>query len=73
MSDFGEEQRNPERSGGENEGVREDVESQGGEGSRTAQTTPPIGDDAKKGQTQSPAPPDDAGVPPDEELGRDQS
>lgn len=34
-----------------------------------AQGTPPIGDDAEKGQTQTPAPQDDVGVPDDEEMG----
>jgi len=32
------------------------------------QATPPIGDDAEQGQTETPAPPDDVGVPSDEEL-----
>jgi hypothetical protein len=67
-----EQQRDPAGSGGDNEGVREDVASHGGEGSRAAKVTPPIADDAQKGKTQSPAPPDDVGVPPDDELSRDE-
>jgi hypothetical protein len=55
-----------------NEGVNEDVRSHGDEGRRTAETTPPIADDARHEQTQSPAPADDVGVPSDEELGRDE-
>jgi hypothetical protein len=47
------------------EGVHEDVRSEGDEGRRTAQTSPRIADDAEHGQTQTPAPADDAGVPPD--------
>ena len=44
---------------------------EGDEGSRPAQATPPIGDDAETGQTQTPAPADDTGVPPDEEMNRE--
>ena len=40
----------------------------GDEGSRPAQATPPIGDDAESGQTQAPAPDDETGIPPDEEM-----
>jgi hypothetical protein len=54
-----------------NEGVREDVRSEGDEGTRAAQASPPIADDATPGQTQVPAPPDDVGVPSEEELGRE--
>jgi hypothetical protein len=67
MSDMSDEQRGAPG----NEGVDEAVRSKGGEGRRTAGATPPIADDAEHEQTQSPAPPDDAGVPPDEELGRE--
>jgi hypothetical protein len=42
------------------------------EGSRPAQATPPIGEDAEAGQTQVPAPDDETGVPPDEEMNREQ-
>ncbi len=48
-----------------------EIPSEGDEGSRPAQATPPIGDDAAHGQTQTPAPADDTGVPPDEEMNRD--
>ena len=33
---------------------------------------PPIADDANQGQTQVPAEPDDVGVPPDEEISREE-
>jgi hypothetical protein len=41
------------------------------EGSMPAQATPPIGDDAESGQTQVPAPDDETGIPPDEEMNRE--
>jgi hypothetical protein len=66
------EQQEPPASGGENRGVDEDVASEGGEGARTAQSTPPIADDAQEGQTQTPAPADDVGVPSDEEIAREE-
>jgi hypothetical protein len=66
MAEGNEEQ--PPQSGGENRGVEEDVRGAGDEGERSAAATPPIGDDAESGQTTSPAPPDDVGVPPDEEM-----
>jgi len=50
-------------------GVDDKVEGDQHEGSAPAAGTPPIGDDAVAGQTQSPAPADDVGVPPDDELG----
>jgi hypothetical protein len=62
----------PDQSGGENRGVKEDVGSSGGEGARNAQATPPIADDAEHGQTQAPAPPDDVGVPSDEQISREE-
>jgi hypothetical protein len=62
----------PPRTGGENAGVETDVASQGNEGRRTTQTSPPIGQDAEPGQTSSPAPPDDVGVPSDEEISREE-
>jgi hypothetical protein len=55
-----------------NEGVEQDVRGQGEEGRRTAQTSPPISQDANPGQTSHPAPEDDVGVPPDEELAREE-
>jgi hypothetical protein len=63
----------PAKSGGGNRGVEEDVRSSGGEGTRNAQVTPPIADDAVHGQTQAPAPADDVGVPSDEEIAREES
>ena len=63
-------EKEPDRSGGENPGVDADVAGRGDEGRRAADVTPPIGDDAVPGQTQVPAPPDDVGVPPDEEMNR---
>jgi hypothetical protein len=59
----------PPQSGSENRGVDEDVAGPEDAGRRAADVTPPIGEDAEPGQTSSPAPPDDVGVPPDEELG----
>ena len=49
-------------------GVDEQVEGTDDEGRRAADASPPIADDAEKGQTQAPAEPDDVGVPPDEEM-----
>jgi hypothetical protein len=72
MSEWSEHQHDPPATGGENEGVDEDVRTRGDEGARSAQSTPPIADDAQHGQTQAPAPADDAGVPPDEEMGREE-
>jgi hypothetical protein len=62
----------PSQSGGENRGIDEDVASSGDEGARSAAVTPAIADDAAHGQTQAPAPPDDVGVPSDEELSREE-
>ena len=62
----------PDDSGGENRGVEDDVRSSGDEGARNAEVTPPIGNDAVAGQTQAPAPPDDVGVPSDDELAREE-
>jgi hypothetical protein len=63
----------PPQTGGGNAGVDRDVESQGDEGRRAAQVTPPIGDDSEPGQTTSPPPPGDVGVPSDEEISREES
>jgi len=49
----------------------EAIRGRGDEGARAAQVTPPIADDAEHGQTQAPAPPDDVGVPPDEQLSKE--
>jgi hypothetical protein len=51
-----------------NEGVEEDVQSQGGEGERASAASPPIGEDADRERTQSPAPDDETGVPSDAEI-----
>jgi hypothetical protein len=57
-------------SGDPNAAVDEQVEGTGDEGRRAAGASPPIADDAVPGQTQTPASPDDVGVPPDEEMNR---
>ena len=67
MSDPSDEQQGQPTS----EGVDADVRSEGDEGRRSAQATPPISDDATHEQTQTPAPADDVGVGSDEEIGRD--
>jgi hypothetical protein len=72
MSEWSDEQHDPPATGGENRGAEEDAASQGGEGARNADVTPPIGDDAVKGQTQAPALPGDVGVPSDEEIAREE-
>jgi len=61
--------RSPE-SGEGADGVEQDIAAEGDEGRRNADAAPPIADDAEKGQTQTPAPGDDVGVPPDEEMGQ---
>ena len=71
MSDPTKQQR-AEDSGGENRGADADVSTTGDEGTRSAQTTPPIADDAVHGQTQAPAPADDVGVPSDEEISQEE-
>lgn len=63
-------EKQPPQRGSENTDIEEHVEAQGGEGRRNANATPPIGDDAKHEQTAVPAPDDEVGVPPDEEMGR---
>jgi hypothetical protein len=62
----------PDSSGGGNEGVEQDVASTGDEGRRAADVTPPIGQDATPGQTTSPAPEGDVGVPSDEEIAEEE-
>jgi hypothetical protein len=61
----------PPASGSDNAGVEDDA-TRGDEGARSASTPPPIPDDAKAGQTQTPAPPDDVGVPSDDEIAREE-
>jgi hypothetical protein len=63
----------PPQSGDRATGVDEQVAGTDDEGRRAAAASPPIADDAERGQTQTPALPDDVGVPEDEELGRDSS
>jgi len=52
----------------ENPGVERDVASEGDEGRRAADVTPPLDPDTQPGQTASPAPPGDVGVPSDETI-----
>jgi hypothetical protein len=61
----------PDQSGGENRGVEDDVTGPVDAGRRAADVTPPIGQDAVPGQTSTPAEPGDVGVPPDEEMERE--
>lgn len=71
----------PEKSGPESEISEEhppgagagDPSSQGGEGARNAETTPKLDEGGEAGQDQTPADPDDVGVPSDEEMERDTS
>jgi hypothetical protein len=72
MSEWSEQQHDPPAHGGQNPGVRDDVASEGDEGARTAQTTPPIADDAQHEQTEAPAPADDVGVPSHEEIAQEE-
>jgi hypothetical protein len=65
-------QYDPPATGGENPGVEDDVASRGDEGARSAQVTPPIADDADRGQTQAPAPEGDVGAPSDEQIAREE-
>ena len=75
MSRFEEEAE--QRSGGTEETERGRIGGQQGEGqggeTRAAEGTPEIGEDAVKGQTQSPSASDDVGVPSDEEMSSDES
>jgi hypothetical protein len=52
----------------ENPGAERDVASEGDEGRRAAEVTPPLDPNVQTGQTESPAPPGDVGVPPDERI-----
>jgi hypothetical protein len=63
-------EKGPPQSGDRATGVDEQVQGTEDEGRRAAAASPPIADDAEAGQTQTPAPADDAGVPPDDELGQ---
>lgn len=53
------------------ESIDEQVAGAGDEGRRAADVTPPVADDAEKGQTETPPEPDDVGVPSDEEIGEE--
>ena len=61
-------EKGPPQSGDRATGVDDQVEGTEDEGRRAAAASPPIAHDAQPGQTQAPAPADDVGVPPDEEL-----
>jgi hypothetical protein len=63
-------EQGPPSSGDRATGVDDDVAGTGDEGRRAAAASPPIADDAEAGQDQAPAPDDDVGVPPDEEMNR---
>jgi hypothetical protein len=52
----------------ENPGVERDVASEGDEGRRAADASPPLDPDVQPEQTSSPAPPGDVGVPSDEQV-----
>jgi hypothetical protein len=54
------------------EGIDEQVAGTGDEGQRAANVTPPIADDAKKGQTETPPEPGDVGVPSDDEIAEEE-
>ena len=54
------------------ESIDDQVAGAGDEGRRAANVTPPIADDAKKGQTETPAEPEDVGVPSDEQIGEEE-
>ena len=53
--------------------VDDQIQGTGDEGRRAADVTPPIADDAKKEATETPPEPGDVGVPPDEEIGDEES
>jgi hypothetical protein len=61
-------EQGPPQSGDRATGVDEQVAGEGDEGRRAADASPPIADDTEAGQTQSPAPADDVGVPTHEEV-----
>jgi hypothetical protein len=63
-------EEHPPQTGGENVGVEQDVSGEPRERRDAAKATPPIGDDAEKEQTAVPAPDDEVGAPPDDEMNR---
>ena len=60
----------PPQTGGENRGVDADVSGEPRERRAAAKATPPIGEDAADEETTAPAPADEAGIPPDDEMNR---
>jgi hypothetical protein len=68
---FGKDKKEPQRppETGNSEELGQDARGEGGEGARNAERTPKLAGNAVPEQTSHPAPPDDVGVPPDEELG----
>jgi hypothetical protein len=62
----------PPESGNEQE-LQGEIAGDGGEGARNAEVTPKLASAAHPGQTSHPAPPGDVGVPPDEQIGREES
>jgi hypothetical protein len=54
------------------ESIDDQVEGTEDEGRRAADVAPPIADDAKKGQTETPAEPGDVGVPTGEQIRDDE-
>jgi hypothetical protein len=68
---MGTEEQAERQSGGENRGVDEDVQRQGGEGQGSAQSTPPIDQEGEQGQTEHSPGSGDVGVGSDEEISRE--
>jgi hypothetical protein len=63
--------QDPPKSGGENEGVNEDVEGRPKDRTDHTVGAQPIGGEGQRDEsTQQPAADDDVGVPPDEEMNR---
>jgi hypothetical protein len=69
---FGKEEKpgRPPESGNADE-LDQDAAGAGGEGTRNTEVTPKLAPSGSPGQTSHPAPADDVGVPPDEELGEE--
>ena len=70
MSGNDKEQGRPPETGEKAE-TDKDATGVGGEGARNAEATPKLAESGNPGQTSHPAPADDVGVPPDEELGQE--
>jgi hypothetical protein len=60
MSESSEEHRPKEDSGTEDHGAADAIGGEGGEGAENAEATPEISEEGEHGQTQAPAPDDDA-------------